>query len=642
MRPGIFFRIAIVFICLCTQTHIKAQVCTGSLGDVVVNVDFGSGPNPGSPLSGAGTTYNFTSTSCPDDGSYTVVNSTSGCFGGTWHFVTEDHTPNDVDGYMMLVNASYTPGDFYVDTVRNLCANTTYEFAAWITNVLLPTACSPNPIFPKLVFNIETVTGTILGTYSTGDIGGSSSPTWTQYGLFFKTPANTNAVVIRLTNTAPGGCGNDLALDDITFRPCGPAVSLSGNNNQSIFDFCKGSASPVNLSVNIGSGYTTPFFQWQKSTDNGITWVDIVGANTVSYQANNTAIGVYQYRLMVADGSNISIPSCRIASNVVTITIRDLPVVTASNDGPVCENTTINLSAGGGVMYDWKGPAGFSSTSANPSFVTKNNSAGQYNVSVTDQFGCKNTIATTVVTNPKPASTISGNKSICEGDSVTLIAGGGASYLWSPAAGLSTTTNTSTIARPIDTTIYSVVISNNTCADTATVTVNVVKKPIADAGADKVILKGRSTTLDGVIVGTGNKYFWSPPGFLDDSFKLNPMANPAFDQVYTLNAISNLGCGSSSDDVYVKVYNDIYIPTAFSPNNDGLNDTWHIAALAVFPDAKVLVYDRYGKLLFESTGSNKDWNGSFKNTSLPIGAYTYLIDLKNDRPVMKGMVTIVK
>ncbi|MEO6719775.1 MAG: gliding motility-associated C-terminal domain-containing protein [Ferruginibacter sp.] len=642
MKLRLFFRITIGLFCLGIQAPIAAQVCTGSLGDAVVNVDFGSGNNPGAALSTSITTYNFTSSSCPNDGSYTVVNNTSGCFGGSWHNMPEDHTPNDVNGYMMLVNASFNPGDFYLDTVRNLCANTTYEFAAWIANVLLPTACSPNPIMPKLVFNIETITGTVLGTYSTGDIGSSASPTWTQYGLFFKTPANTNSVVIRLTNTAPGGCGNDIALDDITFRPCGPAVFLTGNSNQSDFDFCTGNKMPVSMVVTIGAGYTAPTLQWQESTDNGSTWTDIAGAVAATYTVTKSSIGIYKYRVMVADGSNIFISSCRIASTVLTLTIHDLPIATAANDGPVCENTVLNLSATGGVSYAWQGPAGFSSTAANPALVAKINSTGQYNLIATDQFGCKDTTSTIVAVDPQPNATINADKSICEGDSTVLIAGGGASYLWSPAIGLATTTSASTIAKPTDTTIYSVIISNNNCTDTATVKVSVVKKPVANAGADKVILKGRSVILDGVVTGGGARYFWSPPNFLDDSFIQAPVATPPTDQLYTLNAISNLGCGSSTDDVFIKVYNDLYIPTAFTPNNDGLNDTWHIAALAVFPNAKVLVYNRYGNLVFESTGNNKDWNGYFRNTAMPAGAYTYMIDLKNDRPVLKGMVMIVK
>ncbi len=642
MRPIIFLKTAIVLFCLHIQAA-KAQVCNGSLGDPVVNVNFGSGSNPGSSLQSATTTYSFTFSNCPNDGSYTVVNSTAGCFGNSWHTVPEDHTPNDANGYMMLVNASVTPGDFYVDTVKNLCANTTYEFAAWIINVLLPGSCSPNPILPKLVFNIETTAGIVLGTYSTGDIPAASDPTWKQYGLFFTTPANTNDVVIRLTNEAPGGCGNDVALDDITFRACGPTVLLSGSSNQTSFDLCSGTPANIMLTATIGNGYSSPTYQWQESIDNGLNWSFIAGANTTSYLFNKSNKGAYQYRLLVADGTNILITSCRVASNVITLTLHDKPVVSASNNGPFCENTPATLAASGGATYSWTGPGGFTSTLSTPSFIAISNAAGQYDVIVTDQYGCTNTSSTVVAVNPQPVATVSSDISFCEGGSATLNAGGGNAYLWSPATGLSDVASPSPVASPADTTTYRVIVTSaNNCADTATVTVNILKKPVAHAGQDKLLLKGQSVVLDGIVTGSDVDYSWSPSLFLDNALLLTPRTTPPSDILYTLTAFSNVGCGISTDDVFVNVYNDIFIPKAFSPNNDGLNDTWHIEALGVFPNAKVIVYNRYGQVVFESTAATKDWDGTFKNTALATGAYAYVLDLKNNLPIRKGMVMIVR
>ncbi len=643
MKAIFFFRTAILFICLCCRLASNAQVCTGSLGDPVVNVNFGSGANPGNQLQAATTTYNFTSSTCPNDGSYTVVNSTAGCFGNSWHTIPEDHTPSDANGYMMLVNASFNPGDFYVDTVKNLCANTTYEFAAWIVNVLLPTACSPNPRLPKLVFNIETTAGTVLGTYSTGDIASTTTPTWKQYGLFFTTPFNTNNVVIRLTNTAPGGCGNDLALDDITFRPCGPSVTTTTANNKTLVDMCTGSVANVLINANIGNGYIVPARQWQESIDNGITWVDIAGATSLTHQFTKTAMGVYKYRLSVAEGANIFLNNCRVASNPVTIAIHDLPVVTAMSNSPVCEKRVINLTAAGAATYAWSGPAGFSSALAAPSLIAQNNSAGQYIVTGTDQFGCTDTSTVTVITNPKPLATISNTQKICEGNMVALQAGGGVTYSWSPSTGLSAVNIPNPIASPVDTTIYSVVITSvNNCTDTARVAVNILKKPAASAGPDKILLKGQPVVLDGIAGGSDISFTWAPGIFLNDPLLIRPVATPLNDIRYTLDVVSKNGCGRATDDVFIKVYNDIYVPTAFSPNNDRLNDTWRIEALVAVPAASVIVYNRYGQIIFETTGNSKQWDGTYKGSALPTGGYAYMIDLKNGRPLLKGMVMIVR
>ena len=93
MRSKFLLKIILLLFCLSTHVNQQAQVCSGSLGDAVVNVDFGSGSNPGTPLSPSITTYTFTTTSCPDDGSYTVVSSTSGCFANSWHNVPEVTRP---------------------------------------------------------------------------------------------------------------------------------------------------------------------------------------------------------------------------------------------------------------------------------------------------------------------------------------------------------------------------------------------------------------------------------------------------------------------------------------------------------------------------------------------------------------------
>src|ERR1700760_2585083 len=92
-------------------TQSMAQVCTGALGDPVINQDFGSGTSPGPQLSASETTYNYYANDCPNDGSYTIASQTNACFGRTWHSLT-DHTGNP-NGYMMIINASNDPGLFY-------------------------------------------------------------------------------------------------------------------------------------------------------------------------------------------------------------------------------------------------------------------------------------------------------------------------------------------------------------------------------------------------------------------------------------------------------------------------------------------------------------------------------------------------
>ena len=206
----------------------------------------------------------------------------------------------------MLVNASLFPGIFYADTVHELCSNTTFEFAAWIINVLKPTACLPDQQNPNLTFLIETTAGVTLQTFKTNTIYTSDVPTWKQYGFFFQTPPGVSDVVIKIVNNAPGGCGNDLALDDITFRPCGPTITAVINGEGTINEksICDYDSKSYTLNGSISAGFSSPAYQWQLSTDNA-NWSDIPSATTLSYIRKPTVQGTYYYRMASAELENI-------------------------------------------------------------------------------------------------------------------------------------------------------------------------------------------------------------------------------------------------------------------------------------------------------------------------------------------------
>jgi gliding motility-associated-like protein len=91
----------------------------------------------------------------------------------------------------------------------------------------------------------------------------------------------------------------------------------------------------------------------------------------------------------------------------------------------------------------------------------------------------------------------------------------------------------------------------------------------------------------------------------------------------------------------VSVYKGIFIPTAFSPNNDGLNDVWRVPGLGIFNDHQVLVFNRYGQVVF-STKANQSWDGTYKGKPQPIGVYPYLITVKEKNMILKGWITIVR
>ena len=630
-----------------TFNGIHAQLCQGSLGDPLVNITFGAGANPAPALQAATTSYQYVSNDCPNDGFYTVRNNTANCFNSTWHSLAADHT-GDPNGYFMLINASFQPSAFYLDTVKGLCSGSIYEFAAWVINVLKPTACGSNGIQPNLTFTIEKTDGTVLQTYNTTNISSQPVPAWQQYGFFFATPVGVSDIVLRIFNNSAGGCGNDLALDDITFRPCGPLLSAGiAGNPGTMVTTCEGVAQSFTFNCIVSAGFNNPSFQWQEKINNG-AWTDIPGATTTSYVKNfpsATAPGTYAYRLSAAEAGNMALTKCRVSSQPLTIKIAANPVTNASSNSPLCEQSTLLLNAAGGNSYQWTGPNGFSASGAPASLGNVQTfNTGKYYVTVTNGDNCSHLDSVMVVINPNPVAATSFEEfSICQGDNVGLSGSGGVSYKWIPSTGLSSDIVPDPIASPADTINYQLIVTSQFgCKDTTGVTINTIERAKADAGPDKYLIKGNSVQLLATVAGQNISYTWSPDIYINDVLALQPVVTPPHDTAYALTVTSNEGCGVDIDSVHVFVYRDIYVPTAFTPNNNGLNDVWFIPALSAYPEFTISVFNRQGQLLFYTKNSNKPWDGKYKGMPQPVGAYVYMIEIKLAKKILKGTLMLVR
>lgn len=642
LRSGLLFSLIISM-----TFSVQAQLCQGSLGDPLVNITFGSGPNPGASLTAATTTYQYVFNDCPGDGFYTVRNSTTSCFGNSWHSLSKDHT-GDPNGYFMLVNASFQPSAFYLDTVKNLCSGTTYEFAAWVLNVLLPSACGGNGIQPNLTFTIEKTDGTVLQTYNSGNIAQTAQPTWRQFGFFFATPVGVSDIVLRIFNNSPGGCGNDLALDDITFRPCGPQITASSANfTGNSLVTCADTARSFVFNAGISAGFNNPAFQWQESV-NGGNWTDIPGANGMSYTRNfaSTATpGTYAYRLSAAEAGNLNSAKCRVSSTSITITIAANPVTTVGGNAPFCEGNTLTLQATGGATYQWTGPNGFSGTG--PAVNIPNAQAihsGKYRVLAISPEGCTHPDSISVVVNPNPVASLNITQvSICAGQTVLFQAGGGGSYQWQPAAGLSSAIIANPIAQPADTTNYRVVVTNSFgCTDTAYSLVNVAEVPRANAGPDRTIIKDNSTQLSASISGQSVSFSWAPVSNMTGSQTLQPIVSPPIDENYVLTVSSGVGCGVATDTAHVFVFADVFIPNAFTPNGDGHNDTWYVPVLNAFTEFEISVFNRGGQLIFHRKNVNEPWDGRYRGERLATEAFVYVISIKGVSRLFKGSLLLIR
>ncbi|QNK78813.1 T9SS type B sorting domain-containing protein [Winogradskyella sp. PAMC22761] len=338
------------------QTY--AQLCEGNLGDPVVEIDFGYGSARGDALDSNTTAFTYSNSGELDEGEYTISNTTSGLKSNAWH-VTSDHTGN-LNGYMMVINSAIiaSEGVFYTKSITGLCSNTTYEFSAYVMNIMNP-SIGTDEYHPDVTFRISDTAGNILGSYNTGDIAQTTSGVWVQYGFFF-TLDNDEEVIITMLNSAPSANpGNDIALDDIAFRPCGPTItnSIDDEINSSII-LCQNELVNYTFQSEVSSGYSDPQYQWQYSNDLGESWVDITGEITTEYTFTETSnSGTFLYRLTVANGTNINSTSCRITSEDYNITILETPeALTGASEQTFCttQQPTVNTIEvnGAAIWYD--------------------------------------------------------------------------------------------------------------------------------------------------------------------------------------------------------------------------------------------------------------------------------------------------
>ena len=164
---------------------------------------------------------------------------------------------------------------------------------------------------------------------------------------------------------------------------------------------------------------------------------------------------------------------------------------------------------------------------------------------------------------------------------------------------------------------------------------------VVDAGKDTTIHEGESVQLQSFT--NGDSFIWNPT--FGNSTTLKPIVKPNITTTYTLVSMYQ-GC-TLSDAVQVKVLKqDLDAVTSFSPNGDGINDTWLVPYLEDYPNCEVKIYTRWGQPVFETTGYSykKTWDGTYNGNVVDEGVYFYIINLRdttNNAP-MQGTVTVIR
>ena len=141
-------------------------------------------------------------------------------------------------------------------------------------------------------------------------------------------------------------------------------------------------------------------------------------------------------------------------------------------------------------------------------------------------------------------------------------------------------------------------------------------------------------------------YTWSAATGLSCIDCANPIASPYTDQTeYTVTVTYNQGCVvSASIRINANGKPPIYVPNAFTPNGDGVNDEWLVFGTGV-KDIKATVFNRWGEKVFESDDQSQGWDGVYRGQAQPPGVYVYIVDivyLSGEKDTKKGSLTLIR
>jgi gliding motility-associated-like protein len=174
------------------------------------------------------------------------------------------------------------------------------------------------------------------------------------------------------------------------------------------------------------------------------------------------------------------------------------------------------------------------------------------------------------------------------------------------------------------------------------VIVNVQPLPIANAGGTVLeLLPGQTVTLNSSASGNNISVLWSPANAVNNPTLVQPTVIGNADQVLTMTVTSAAGC-KATDQISIRILADLIVPNAFSPNGDNINDKWVITNIEKYPTSTLEIFNRYGQMLYSKTGYLNTWDGTYNGKPLPVGAYYWIINIKQTNKKLSGSISIIR
>ncbi len=513
-----------------------------------------------------------------------------------------------------------------------------------------------------------------IATYSVPALAGASYHWTVPAGWTVNSGNNSN--IINVTPGVTGGMitineKNDCAdlYDTITVSTSPPTVAGQVLSDNTV---CAGTNSTtLNLNGSVGN-----VVNWLSSTD-GSQW-NIIPVTSASYDAQNLNTTTI-YRALVQNGSSCSIDTSDAATIVVDP--KTIGGVLTPDNVTIClnqnQNNTFSLTGNTGDIVNWQRStdntnwSNFSPVKNDPVYSINNiNADVQYRVIVKSGVCPADTssVASVHFINvPFPSAVTDPDiSSICYGKSVNLNAtiDIGTSYTWSPSNSLANQGNGNVNAHPFDihaiatpsaTTDYVLAVTNSGCPNVLTDTfhVNVSPPIIVFAGNDTVVVANQPLQLHAITNDSAaNQYTWSPDTGLNSTSISDPLAilNQSIVNetiTYIVRATDPTGC-YGEDAITVTLFKtgpDIFVPSGFTPNGDGLNDLLRPIPVGVKQLNYFRVYNRWGQLVFSTSEIGKGWDGTINGQPQATGNFVYIaqgIDFTGKIIFKKGNVTLVR
>ncbi len=373
---------------------------------------------------------------------------------------------------------------------------------------------------------------------------------------------------------------------------------------------------------------------------------------TPNYMINNLSISnplvspdvTTTYHVQLTD------PFGCIGNDSVKVSVVDHVSQFGPNDSTICKTDGIVLKlVSNAINYRWTEiPAGNSLSdpfAKNPVATPLGNT--RYHV-VGSIGKCTAQNDVTIKVAPYPNANAGADQTICFGNSTQLLASGGSSYSWSPAAFLNNRLIYNPVSMAPTANVQYVVTVTDTLGcpkpvkDTIVVFVAKIK---ANAGpSDTSVVLNQPLLLQA----TGsNHYLWSPAQWLSNIGIAAPVSLPQSDIRYYVRVSNDAGC-FDIDSINVHLYKldaGIYVPSAFTPNGDGSNDYFHPIIIGMKSLEIFRVYNRWGQLMYSGTDAQKGWDGNFNGKGQDPATYVWYaegIDYKNNRIKKKGYVVLIR